>query len=243
MMAETLKQIEGIPETYPNVQPFVHRAERLDQDAVLKPELIWQRIEGYTAYRFTARQVVWIVEGEGQWVPPLSPANITASEVWENGGWVETTPPVSPLGGFDLPGDGPYRITAIVGDGTRRLTYHVANNASWRAPNDAAELVSIEKHTDGAWISDSITSQPNGSFDLSGGSYRITMDVPGLQVPECVQEAFRRLHEYSRGIAEQFRNDASYRKDGEIEVVNNWAGKALQVSGAADLLRPYRRAQ
>src|SRR3546814_4587644 len=77
--------------------------------------------------------------------------------------------------------------------------------------------------------------------------YRFTATVgeggsPAPEVPEAVQEAWRRLHEYSRGIAEQFREDASHVREEETETISGWTGKAIQICGAADLLRPYRRA-
>lgn len=178
-MAETLKQTEGIPASYPSVIPYLNRNlgnfSPMEEDGRAEPALVWQRIEAYVAHRWTPRVVVWIVAGEGHWTPPLTPATVSLVECWENGGWSTTTPPASPLGGYELPGEGPYRITATVGGG---------------------------------------------------------------EVPEAVKEAFRRLHEYSRGVAEQWRASAS---DNE-GVVTGWAGKAIQLSGAADLLRPYRRA-
>src|SRR3546814_16627069 len=74
------------------------------------------------------------------------------------------------------------------------------------------------------------------------GPYRFTATVgeggsPAPEVPEAVQEAWRRLHEYSRGIAEQFREDASHVREEETETIRGWTGKAIQICGAADLLR------
>ena len=34
--------------------------------------MVWQRIESYVAYRWTPRAVTWIVEGCGEWYPPLA---------------------------------------------------------------------------------------------------------------------------------------------------------------------------
>jgi hypothetical protein len=103
--------------------------------------------------------------------------------VWESNAWTETTPPASPLGGYDLPGEGPYRVTASVGGGT---------------------------------------------------------------VPAEVNEAFRRLAEYMAETEER-PGSASYAiKLGEIteeiERTPSWLAKAMQYSGAGDLLRKYRRA-
>lgn len=172
-MPEVLKQIEAIPATYPDVSPWMNVATD-PADAPVVSDQVWARIESYIAHRWTPREVVWTVEGEGEWVPPLTPATVTASEKWESGAWVTVTLPDGPCG-YELPSDGPYRITATVGGG---------------------------------------------------------------DLPPAVGEAFRRLHEYTRGINFQFRNEAaSAGEDG----VRGWAAKGLQLSGAADLLRPYRR--
>lgn len=176
-MAETVRQTEAIPETYPTVTAYPHRQE-WEGEIAMDASIVWQRLESYIAHRWTPREVIWIVEGEGHWTPPLTPATVTASEVWENGAWSTVTLTAGPYG-YDLTGDGPYRITATVGGG---------------------------------------------------------------DLPEAVEEAFWRLHEYSLGIADQFKNEASYRTMSDTEVTPNWAAKALILSGAADLLRPYRRA-
>ncbi|KAA8616261.1 hypothetical protein [Salipiger aestuarii] len=178
-MATTIKQTEAIPAEYPNVTPYVRevlQSSAASWDYIPADALIWQRIEAFIAHRWTAREVVWIVEGAGEWSAPLTPATVTTSEVWESGGWTSTTLSASPLG-YDLPGDGLYRITATVGGGT---------------------------------------------------------------CPEAVAEAYRRLHEYSRGIGDTFRNE--FADAGEDDGAYAWAAKSLQLSGAADLLRPYRRA-
>ena len=180
-MATTLKQDEAIPASYASITAYEHRPfEFPAEDATIEPALIWQRIEAYIAHRYTARAVVWTVEGPGDWEPPLVPATISATECWTEGtGWSAVTLDASFLGGYVLASDGPYRITASVGGG---------------------------------------------------------------DVPEAVQEAYKRLFEYSRGVAEQWRGDAGHRQYGDTEFVANWTGKAIQLSGAADLLRPYRRA-
>ena len=177
-MAETIKQTEAIPASYPSVSPrWV--IEQAPEDEVPDDAQIWQRIESYIAYRWTERQVIWIVQGCGEWVPPLTPTTITTVECWQGGEWVEATPVATALGGYDFAGDGPYRITADVGSGTP---------------------------------------------------------------PAAVQEAFKRLHEYSRGIVDSFKNQPAQIGDSEDGIMANWTARALQLSGAADLLRPYRRA-
>lgn len=169
-MATTIKQVEAIPESYPD-----------DGTAA-----IWQRLESYIAHRWTAREVVWTVEGPGEWAPPLTPATVTATDVWQDDEWITVTLTDGPLGGYVLDGDGPYKITATVGGGT---------------------------------------------------------------VPAAVSEAYTRLSDYltaldgsgmAAGVSAQSVGVGPIRDHVERDP-NAWA-KAMQYSGAADLLRPYRRA-
>lgn len=183
-MAVTLKEIEAIPASYPNAPAGLSTAA-----AALNADALWQRLEAYCRVRWTTRQVVWTVEGEGAWEAPLSPATLNTVEVWELGAWAECSPAASPWGGYDLPGDGPYRITA---------------------------------------------------------------DVGGGDVPAAVSEAFRRLAEYSAEIGKDGMivghgavTSHSHNIGSEIQESfdrpSTWAARALVNSGAADLLRPYKR--
>ena len=110
-MAITLKQVETIT-TYADAPTGLST-----EAAALDPVFIWHRIENYISHRFTARAVVWTVEGLGDWEAPLSPATVTAVEVWAGDAWNEALPSPSPYGGYVLASDGPYRITATVGAG------------------------------------------------------------------------------------------------------------------------------
>lgn len=183
-MAETITQIEAVPSAYPDPPTGL-----TTDAAALDASVIWARIEGYIAHRFAARSVVWIVEGEGDWTPPLIPATIGLAEKWEGDAWVTVTLPEGPYGSC-LPSDGPYRITASVGGG---------------------------------------------------------------DLPAPVSEAFRRLAEYSVDANESNmltgRPGASGHTgnlgEGLSESIDRnpaWVAKAMQWSGAADLLRNYRRA-
>ncbi|RNC93927.1 MAG: hypothetical protein ED558_13850 [Oricola sp.] len=167
-MATTIKQTEAIPASYPNGLG----------------DHVWQRIEAYVAHRWTEREVIWTVEGPGEWSPPLTPATIDTVEVWNGTGWETCTAPDAPLGGFWLAGEGPYRFTATVGGGDVPAAVH---EAATRLSDYLAE----------------------------------TADMP----------AGTRSYSYQIGeIAERFRADPDA------------TGKAMQNSGAADLLRSYRRA-
>lgn len=111
-MIDLIKQYETIPDLYPVVPSGLSsRAAALDGD------MIWARFEAYTAYRFTEREVVWTLTGDGgdQWHPPLTPLVSRSCDVWGDQ-WESLTLADGPLG-LCLPFDGTYRITAQVGAG------------------------------------------------------------------------------------------------------------------------------
>lgn len=181
-MVEILARNEDMPAAFPAVPVNLsEKAQALDSD------MIWQRIEAYTAHRWSERQVIWIVQGPGCFVPDLTPATVTATEIWEAGAWTDTVLSESWEGGHVLLGDGPYRFTATVGGGT--------------PPPDAFE-------------------------------------------------AFKRLAEYqsdySNTAHEPGANSYSFKVgDGlqwDIQRNPAWMARAMQYSGAGDLLRNYRRA-
>lgn len=178
---ETYRREENMPETYPETLEGLLG----ENAAALDTGVIWQRIEEYIAHRWTERQVIWTVAGPGEFEPDLAPATITVQEVWNGAAWTSASLDASPLGGFDLPGYGPYRFTATVGGG--------------------------------------------------GGG-----------VPAGVWEAFRRLAEYfaerpRHQGAGRFTNETGPLKT-EFDRSPKWIAQAMQLSGAADLLRNYRRA-
>lgn len=169
-MAMTLQEHESVPDAYPTAES----------------DALWQRIEAYCRERWTARDVTWMVEGPGEWCPPLMPAVLREVQIWDGSGWTDCDPPASPWGGYELPAKGPYRIVAGVGGG---------------------------------------------------------------DAPKGVLEAFRRLLEYSTGGkkivtqpgASSYKHSIGGNLTWEIKRDPAWMAKALQNSGAADLLRPYRR--
>ena len=180
-MAVTIKQTETTPEAWPESPAGLSTAA-----AALDAGFLWQRLESYVAHRTTERDVSWIVEGCGEWVPPLSPATITNVEVWQSDAWQAVTLRPSPLGGYVLPGNGPYRFTGVAGD------------------DDA-------------------------------------------DVPADIVEAFRRLAEYAatevqHAGARSFSEAVPDVFTGSVERSPAWMAQALINSGAADLLRRYRRA-
>lgn len=174
---EILKQTEAAPAEYLNTSP-----------AVAMGDLAWARIESYIATRYTSRAVAWVVEGPGEFVPPLQPATISTVEVWSCGAneWESCTPDGSPQGGYWLSASGPFRFTGTVG----------------------------------------------------GGS-------PAPTVPPLVLEAWKRLAAYFASKPGTPGATSESLSAGSISIATrrseSWMAQALQNSGAADLLRAYRR--
>ncbi|MDZ4394775.1 hypothetical protein [Cypionkella sp.] len=148
-------------------------------------DAVWQRLESWITSRFSPREVIWLVEGEGEFIPPLQPATITAIDRWVSETYAADTTTSGPMGGVLLATDGPYRITATVGAGP---------------------------------------------------------------VPAAVLEAFERLHGYL--VAAKADNHHGASRTSETAVsgasrshsrLGTWKARALEQSGAADLLRPYKR--
>lgn len=112
-----IRQIERPPTGgYPTVMGLSAAA------AALAPAFIWRRIEGWIAWRWTERTVVWNVQGPGRWDFPLTPVkSITSTTTWD-----ATNPPnfntavelePTPFG-LRLFDDGYFNIVAVVGDST-----------------------------------------------------------------------------------------------------------------------------
>ena len=175
---EILQRDEAVPASYPAMPSGLSTAAMM-----LDSGALWARIEAHTAHRFTTREVVWTVEGPGEFKPDLQPATITAREVWDGVAWITASLSDGPLGGVLLNGEGPYRFTA---------------------------------------------------------------DVGGGDVPAPVSEAYRRLAEYLAEDGNPAGASSYSYKLGDVEETTQRSpahvARALQNSGAADLLRTFRRA-
>src|SRR5699024_2783441 len=104
-----------------------------------------------------------------------------------------------------------------------------------------ATLTQAEHWMGGDWMTFTPDKGPLGLI-LSGGMYRLTYDVGSADTPpDAVLEAYRRLAEYW-GEVGGLEPGATSITDGDYSVTRsaNTAGRALQYSGAADLLRRYR---
>ena len=116
-------------------------------------------------------------------------------------------------------------------------------------------VVSREAHVwDGAaWEALTLLDGPLGVCLPRDGTYRITAQVGAGDVPAPVSEAFRRLAEYSAEIGDtgMVAGHPSHTSH-SVEIGDDiketfdrpatWQAKAMQNSGAGDLLRNYRRA-
>lgn len=187
-MAATISQQEELPEAWPTITTKLALPLRTGEEGAL-----WQRIEAWVNVRWTPRAVVWIVEGPGEWVPPLSPATITAVSIWDDA-WITTTAAPSPLGGLTLDQVGPYRVTATVGGGTLPPS---VEKAFTRFADYLS--VAVDRNNPGGSLAATSWSEKQ---DLGGGaSHEMGASRPA-----------------------------------------SWLARSLVNSGAADLLRPYRRA-
>lgn len=174
-MAVTIKQTETTPEAYPDAP------DGLSVEATAILDAVWRRIEAYIAFRTTERDVSWIVEGCGEWVPPLTPATIATVEIWQADAWIAVTLRPSPLGGYVLPGEGPYRFTGTAGDddadvpadlaeACHRLVKYMAakvdlKNAGARTVSEAVpDIATITVERSPAWMAQALIN--SGAADL-----------------------------------------------------------------------------
>lgn len=145
-------------------------------------------------------------------------------------------------------------------------TIDAREGEDWTPPLSPLSFYTAEKWESGAWVSAVLSDGPVGLCMPSDGVFRVTGTVGGGDVPAVVSEAYTRLARYTsaiqrtpgerlamRKVAMNSREEAPVRQtpaqdatrvqetDGSVEYATNWPAKALQLSGAADLLRPYRR--
>jgi hypothetical protein len=129
---------------------------------------------------------------------------------------------------------------------------------NWKPTLTPATITTVESwDPTNVWVTASppLDPSPNGGYWLpwtSNAPFRFTgtAGVNGSTVPEAVKTAFRRLAEYMASDPEDIAGASRFRMilaQREIEMDYDrsptWLAMALRNSGAADLLRPYRRAQ
>jgi DNA-binding transcriptional ArsR family regulator len=114
---------------------------------------------------------------------------------------------------------------------------------AWRPRLRPFEIDLVERWDNSGWNTVELAPEPLGGVELGCGTYRITATVGSFGTPPAdVVEAARRLAAYQVGIAGIGADVGP--KDlniGELRVSSErWPARAMQLSGAADLLRPYR---
>lgn len=177
MIATTTKITEAAVDDFPDVTVSTEAAPFLTA--------AWARVEAYTVFRTTERDVEFIVESEGHstWSAPLRPVEITTVERWTGSAWEAVTLSPSPTGGYVL-NHGIYRFQGSAGD-------------------DAADP------------------------------------------PPLIAEAVRRLGEYMAAKPGKPGASSESVTAGSVTVSTtrspSWMAKAIDNSGAGDLLRSFRR--
>ena len=131
----------------------------------------------------------------------------------------------------------------------RAVTWIAEGPGEWVPPLAPATLDTVEVWHSDAWQSVTPPPSPVGGYELGCGTYRIAATVGAAPVPAAVEEAFRRLAEYLAAEKTYLHrpgvSSAKFNVDGleqEATLSPAWKARSLQLSGAADLLRPYRRA-
>lgn len=135
---------------------------------------------------------------------------------------------------------------------SRGVVWTVEGMGEWSPPLAPATVDQVEVWDNGAWVAFTADPSPWGGFWFPhDGPWRVTATVgAGVDCPASVLEAVTRLASYSEeiGKADEAKGQLvsnSMNLGGELQLSHryekNWTGKALQLSGAADLLRKYRR--
>lgn len=129
----------------------------------------------------------------------------------------------------------------------RAVTWTVEGPGEWIAPLTPATISTSEIWNGTAWEAVTLQPGPLGLELPSQGPFRFVATVGGGTIPPAVSEAHSRLTAYVAAMADNTpgaRSVSTNIPDVEqltIEREPNWIARALQQSGAADLLRPYRK--
>lgn len=129
---------------------------------------------------------------------------------------------------------------------SRAVIWTVEGPGEWVPLLSPASIAPIDKWTGTAWETNAPDASPLGGYQLACETYRFTGTVGSGTVPEAVNEAFRRLAEFMAADAGTAGATSQKHDVGPITVEHSrnaaWMALAMINSGAADLLRPYRRA-
>ena len=134
----------------------------------------------------------------------------------------------------------------------RSCVFIVEGPGKWIAPLQPFRATITEVWLDQDWVPMTLAPNALGGFVLDGvGPYRIIGELgSGVEPPPIIRKAVLRLAEYFKAVGEMGVEDraanAVTMSVGALGIERQrsttWVAKALQQSGAADLLRPFRRA-
>lgn len=131
----------------------------------------------------------------------------------------------------------------------RDVTYVLEGCGFWQPDLTPFAIGTKKKWSDNAWVAvTTLNTGPLGGLELLGDIYQISGTAgSGATVPANVNEAFRRLAEYmsaqdNKPGASSFSVDLAGGISTSYDRAPTWFARAMQYSGAGDLLRPYRRA-
>lgn len=117
-----------------------------------------------------------------------------------------------------------------------------------RPPLPGATITATEIWSGTAWATatgaDAPLAGPLGALYPAAGPYRVRATLGAGAAPLAALEAYRRLAEYlaaqDPGPATRYSIEVGALTEASLRPAD-WAAKAIFQSGAADLLRPYRR--
>lgn len=132
----------------------------------------------------------------------------------------------------------------------RGVRWTVEGPGLWKAPLAPAVVTDVEVWNSFDMNFEAVTldASPFDGYVLPCGTYRFTATVgDGVEVPAIVAQAAQRLSAYLAADAGTPGSETEYREVPGVLVTRTsrgdaaWMAKALVNSGAADLLRAYRR--
>ncbi len=127
------------------------------------------------------------------------------------------------------------------------MVWTIAGPGEWIPPLTPVNIGEPYQWDGASWVPYSLVSSPLG-YELPHGKFKIEATVGSDALPEGGAESFRRLAEYLATIederipigASQYNLDLGSIRE-EIHRPQGFVARALVNSGAADLLRSYRR--
>lgn len=127
----------------------------------------------------------------------------------------------------------------------RQIAWTVEGEGEWVPPIGPVISFSAEQWVSPTWEAITLETGPVGVVLPFDSTFKITTQVGGGTVPDTVYEAYRRLAEYLAGDPGTPGASSSQERIGNLSVSFErspaWLAKAMQNSGAADLLRNHRR--